>query len=97
MTSNSLIDRYMSSGLMVVASMFLYIWFSYEFYEQVPTIFWLVSVFFVMFQAEHIYNFIGRNRYKSLLFLSGTIWHRLIACLIPSIIVAITWWPVSGL
>lgn len=97
MVGGSYIDKFLSSGVIVIVSLLFYVVFSFGFYDRLPTIFWFVSAFFIFFQAEHIYNFIGRSRYKASKNLSGTYWQRLLACTLPAVIVAVTWWFASGL
>ncbi|NVJ61523.1 MAG: hypothetical protein HWE27_14090 [Gammaproteobacteria bacterium] len=91
------IDKYMGSGVILAVSFFLYIVFSFAYYDSSSTIFLFVSAFFILFQAEHLYNFIGRNEQVSLKNVVGTFWHRFVACVVPAIIVATTWWLASGL
>jgi len=97
MTGNPWIDKYLGGGVIIILSLLLYLVFSLLLYSEMPTIFWFVSAFFVLFQSEHIYNFIGRSGFKVFGFLLGKIWHRFIACFTPAVVVVFTWWFASGL
>ena len=92
MSGKSNIDKYMSSGVILIATLFLYVALSVLFYGRLSTMFWIVSAFFILFQAEHLYNFIGRNKQQLLKNIVGTFWHRLLAFILPALIVATTWW-----
>lgn len=88
--------RYLTSGVLAAGSVVLYALVSVAIYEKYPTGFWFLSAFFILFSAEHIYNFIGGSKSKLSSGLQGTFWHRMVAWLSPGVIVAITWWLASG-
>jgi hypothetical protein len=97
MLGKSYIDKYMGSGTTLIGALFLYVVFSFAFYGSSSTLFWFVSAFFILFEAEHLYNFIGRNDQQLLKNIVGEFSHRLVACLVPAVVVAVTWWFASGL
>ena len=85
------LDKYLNSSVIVLASVVLYVTVSLAFYDRYPTEFWFVSAFFILFTAEHLYNAIGRSEVTAVVNLKNTVWHKLISCFSPAVLVAITW------
>lgn len=83
--------KYLSSEVILVGSILLYVLLSVAFYEKYPNGFWFLSAFFILLTAEHIYNVIGRNNNSVFSWFKKSILHRFLACFIPAGIVAIIW------
>ena len=85
------LDKVLSSGVIVSASFLIYLVLLVSFYAHFPNMYWIISALFIGFQAEHIFNFIGRSGNGFCRSITHTHWQKGLACITPAIVVALTW------
>ena len=97
MEDNKYIDKILNGGVILSISFLLYILFSYILYPVYSEGFWFASAVFILFSAEHLFNYIKRSRIKFIKNTDGSYYHRFLSCFVPAVIVVLTWLIVDGL